>query len=505
MNQMDFLKSATLGILLLVTSTLARDVPKVKRVHLGDVPSQYALDPLNLPENVAVYPGESVAFTCWISEASLGTTRVQWIEYTSNPNGEMISDGDFLLQSHPDYDRYRLIRNDPLQYDLVVLDIRADDAGTYTCMDTRAPAIEKNRHSAQLVVVAGQQNCTTTIPASADVLEGVYYTTECILDYQGAIKPKGHWEGPQPFGQAQTDNGVRAWSGMSFYAHRTMSGQLWRNTYNFTDSFHPVPGDSASNIPDLVQEETSPRITVHWTPQAMSVTPKQDEYKVGDVLECFADAFPAASYIWHVLETNERLPGSLLTIPQEWEGTVQELRCQAINVISGTEYSSDFYVDIFIPGPTTTPTTTTPTTTTLPPPVSNCLHLAGRWESVGPTPAYMCLEILNENGNVHGVLRNDTETFWIDLVGVTDVNTFDHASFTGIWPLNRAVSTFIGECSRCHGKEHLLINAVSRTKGGPPCATPGEINYSLQYDFVRNPDISCPPITIPPSFDDDEE
>jgi hypothetical protein len=337
------------------------------------------------------------------------------------------------------------------------------------------------------------------MPDDGNVLEGLYYTVECVLDYGGHLVPHANWDGPEPFGQAQSATDSRVWTGMSFYAHRTMSRQYWRNTFNFTDDFLPVPVDTADNIPDFVETYDTNRITVFWSPQGMYADPQKDEYQVGDVIECFADAYPAASFTWHNLRTNERFPGSLLTIPQEWSGTSQTLRCQAINIINGVEYSNDLYIAGNVPGPTTTPTTTTPTTTTTPPPVSNCFNLTGRWESVGPTPAFMCLEVLSETGNIHGVLRNDTDTFWVDLIGLSDANNFDHASFTGIWPLNRAVSTFIGECSRCHGVEHLLINAISRSKGGPPCATPGQINYSLQYDFLRNPDVVCPPITIPPT------
>lgn len=502
MNQMDFFKSATLGILLLVASALAREVPKT-RANVDDTPSQLGLDLEHLPLNTAVYPAVTVTLTCWVSPTT-PSPRIQWTEFASGANGQLISDGDFILPAHPNAARYSLDRTDPRQYDLIISDVRLADAGVYSCFDANAGTGEKQRHAAQLIVIAGQQNCTSTIPSTGDVLEGIYYTTECIIDYAGNIAPHGHWEGPQPFGQAQSDNGNRVWSGMSFYAHRTMTQQYWRNTYNFTDSFLPVPSDTAQNVPIFEQIEDSLRITVYWSPQNMYADPMQDSYQPGDTIECFADAFPTASFEWHNLRTNERFPGSLLTIPLEWQGFDQTLRCQAINTISGAQYSNDLYIPANVPAPTTTPTTTTPTTTTPPPAVSDCFNLTGRWESVGPTRAYMCLEVLGENGNIHGVLRNDTDTFWVDLIGVTDLAHYDHASFTGIWPLNRAVSTFIGECSRCHGVEHLLVNAVSRAKGGPPCATPGQINYSLQYDFLRNPSIDCPPITIPSPMEDDE-
>lgn len=487
---------ASLAFLLLVSSAAAKQVPKK-----GDAPTVYGLDPALAPLNIAVYAGVDVTLRCWVSSTSAGNPRVQWTEFAYSSNGQLISDGDFILPAHPQSARYSLVRDNPLQFDLTIRAVTVNDGGVYSCFDANAPSTEKQRAAAQLVVIAGPANCTSTVPSNADVLEDIYYTVECILDFGGHLVPHAHWEGPNPFGQAQSNTETRLWTGMSFYAHRTMSGQNWRLTLNFTDNFLPVPVDTADNIPDFEETHETPRIQVYWTPKDMYADPQKDLYVVGDVIECFADAFPTASFTWHNLRTNERFPGSLLTIPQSWEGTQQTLRCQAINNVNDNEYSNDLYINGNVQGPTTTPTTTTTTTTTPPPPVSSCFNLTGRWESVGPTPAFMCLEVLGENGNIHGVLRNDTDTFWVDLIGLTDVNNFDHASFTGIWPLNRAVSTFIGECSRCHGVEHLLINAVSRSKGGPPCATPGQINYSLQYDFLRNPDIVCPPITIPPESD----
>lgn len=493
MYQRSVLASSALCLLLIVSSAVARQVPKD-----GKAPTPYGLDPTMAPLNTAVYAGSTVTMRCWVSAASSGNPRVQWTEFAYNSNGQLISDGDLILPAHPQSSRYTLVRTDPLQYDLVISNVNVNDGGVYSCFDANAPVTEKQRAAAQLVVIAGPANCTSTMPESGDVLEDIYYTVECILDFGGNLVPHAHWEGPYQFGQASSNTDTRLWTGMSFFANRTMSRQYWTLTLNFTGDFLPVPVDTADNIPDWMETYDTMRIEVYWPPQDMYASPQKDDYLVGDVIECFADAFPSAGFTWHNLRTNERIPGSLLTIPQSWEGTSQTLRCQAVNVINGAEYSNDLYIPGNVPGPTTTPTTTTPTTTTPPPAVSNCFNLTGRWESIGPTPAYMCLEVLGENGNIHGVLRNDTDTFWVDLIGLTEVNTYDHASFTGIWPLNRAVSTFIGECSRCHGVEHLLINAVSRSKGGPPCATPGEINYSLQYDFLRNPSIVCPPITIPP-------
>jgi len=241
------------------------------------------------------------------------------------------------------------------------------------------------------------------------------------------------------------------------------------------------------------------RVLVQWGPRDMYVDGvlPLNEYLVGHRLECVADAFPTADYEWQNLRTNERFPGSVLFIPADWLNEEQGLRCQAANVINGLPISNDVVIQVIDVPPPTTPTTTPPTTTTPPPAVAPCTEFTGRWESIRPSDGAMCLEVDSTSGAIHGVLRNDTDTYWIDLVGITDVTTNDHISFTGIWPLNRAVSSFIGECSRCHGQEIMLVSAISRQKGGPPCATAGQIAFSQQFEFRRNPSLSCPPITIP--------
>jgi len=84
---------------------------------------------------------------------------------------------------------------------------------------------------------------------------------------------------------------------------------------------------------------------------------------------------------------------------------------------------------------------------------------------------------------------------------VVGADTVDHASWTTIGSDNSLVATFVAECSRCacRGEEVLLVNALSRTRGGPQCATPGEPVYSDQMEFRRNQCITCSPLT-PPSI-----
>jgi hypothetical protein len=285
---------------------------------------------------------------------------------------------------------------------------------------------------------------------------------------------------------------------MSFIAARSMHNLYWTSTLFFSP-LPPTPGDVADNTPTFVEEYDTDRVIINWPPRDMFTEPNRPDsnYEVGDVIECFADAFPSAEFEWHNTRTNERFNNNIFTVPLAWLGFNQLMRCIATNTINNIVFSNEYILQVNVPLPTTPAPTTTTAPTTTPPAVAQCLDLTGHWESNNPDLAHVCLEVDSDTGNVHGVLRTGYETFWYDLIGQTNVPDFDHTSWTAIWPLNRAVTTFIGECSRCHGEEILIVNAVSRSKGGPPCGTPGAITYTQQYEFRRSRGLNCPPITLP--------
>jgi hypothetical protein len=489
--------TTTLSCLLCCLLATSLAMPKKSEPEV----SLRGLDEERLPLNTVVLQGNNATFTC---SSLLGTNaRIQWFEYISTPGGSLISDGSLVLPGHPNSARFSLDTSSPRQFDLTVINTVRADAGRYECVDSNAPVTEKKRQNAELTVIEDYQQCTTTLPPSSTVIEGTYYTYECTINYGGNFAPSMIWSGPSPFGQAQSDNGVRVWNGLSFVAQRSMNGQYWASLANFKEDFVDIlPPDSATNVPVYEEEHRTPRIEVNWPPTNMYADPVKplNEYNVGDVIQCYADAFPSPTFSWHNLRTNERIEGSILTIPQSYEGNENPMRCDAYNTINGFRFNRELHITVHVPTPPTTPTTTPPTTTTPPPAESPCFNLKGRWESTGPTPAFMCLEVDEANGNIHGVLRNDTDTHWLDLIGSTNLPTYDHASFSAIWAQNKAVSTFIGECHRCYGTEYLIVSAISRSKGGPPCGQPGQIFYSQEYEFRRNPSVSCPPITIP-TFD----
>jgi len=149
----------------------------------------------------------------------------------------------------------------------------------------------------------------------------------------------------------------------------------------------------------------------------------------------------------------------------------------------------------------TTPTlepTTTPTTT--PPPVSDCFDTTGPWSSDFPTKGALCILVDQANqGSITGGLKNGTDTIWLDVVGNAEMSRWEHVSFVAMLPKNTAIVAFIAECYRCSGVEILILNAISRSKGTGVCGQPGDVNYSQEYAFYRDPSLKCAQF-IPPGF-----
>jgi hypothetical protein len=127
--------------------------------------------------------------------------------------------------------------------------------------------------------------------------------------------------------------------------------------------------------------------------------------------------------------------------------------------------------------------------------VSPCTDLTGPWLSTTPTAASLCIKLdLANNGALTGLLKNASDTYWVDIVGRAQSNKFDQVGFNGIWPAEIGVSSFIGECHRCMGVESLLVNVVSRSRGSP-CGNPGPVFYTTQYEFKRaTGQLQCPNI-----------
>jgi hypothetical protein len=260
----------------------------------------------------------------------------------------------------------------------------------------------------------------------------------------------------------------------------------------FTDYFLPVPANTAENVPDYRRTIQMSQMFVRWGPKNLVIIPSKPRYDIGDILVCLADANPAPTFFWQNLRTNQVFADHEVVVLDEWQGTNQTMRCDARNTIEDTTYSN-IALQVVDVNPATTTTETTPaTTTTAPPAVSECRDLTGGWESVSPTEGALCIRLdLEQNGALRGLLRNSSDTYWVDIVGRAQATKFDQVGFNGIWPAEIGVSSFIGECHRCFGVEQLLVNVVTRSKSSA-CGMGGPIRYTTQYTFFRSSAVDCP-------------
>jgi len=401
-----------------------------------------ALDQAKLPLNVVVLEGQTVTLRCAVFDHPLPHS-IQWHEYAYSPLGSPISD-NLVLGGHPQAARYSIVQANLGEYYLRISPVQMEDGGRYECRDAQAPGQDKRTHNLQLTIVTQPINCTSTIGASGVVLDGSYQVNDCGIRYRGGLIPNMTWSGIGPFGSLYGANEDLVWCGMHFNVTRDMEARAHQLYVEFTGYFLPVTNDEAANIPDYTDVFQSRQMFVYWGPMNMDATPQKTFYEPGDTLTCSADAWPPATFMWQNLRTNQITQGATVTVDGSWVGFNQSMRCEARNEIEGTIYSQNIFIPLDVPVPTTTPPTTTPTTTTPPPAVSPCLDPTGGWVSISPTQASVCLRVDYDNaGAMTGLLKNHTDTYWVDIVGRTQLGKFDQLGFNGIWPANLGVSSFI--------------------------------------------------------------
>jgi hypothetical protein len=232
---------------------------------------------------------------------------------------------------------------------------------------------------------------------------------------------------------------------------------------NFT-SVGQLPAGVASNVPTFSYLYRAPQIFVFWGPKNLYATPIKPEYMVGDVITCVADAFPPPSYQWQNLRTLEAVVGNKYTITAALQGFNQTLRCEAKNVIQGFIHTDNLLMPAYVAAATTPTTlpTTTPTTTV--PLVGVCTDLSGHWLSDTPY-AEMILDLVEggQIGEIIGIVKNETSTTWVEVVGTTRKSDFAYLGLSAIWPLDEGVSGFAGECHRCSGVEVILTDGMFRS------------------------------------------
>jgi hypothetical protein len=465
-------------IVLFSPAVLGSAIPSLRGLEFG-------------PENVAVYAGETTTLQC-ITDG-VPSSNVRWYEFVLDSNGGLISDGGVILPSHPNADRYEIISPDSRTYSLRIRDINLNDAGLYQCIDSNAAPPSIVTRAAQLVVIAARPNCTASYPADGFTIEQQYHTVECVVYYKASpgIAPFMSWTGPGPYQSAILVTNTSVWSGLQFYINRDMAGQNWICKTNFTTAGFIAP-DSAENAPTWTELSPSNQVFVYWGPGNVTAFPIQSSYEIGQTITCTADANPEATFIWQNIRTGEIIYGASFVTREDLVG-YQLMRCTASNVLQGVTYNRDFFLDVYVNPPTTTPEPTTQSTTTEPPAWANCPDLTGRWEAVNPN-ASICITVdAADNGNLIGLYRNGSDTFWLQLTGKTRLGKYDESGFVVLWPSTSiGVTAFAVECYSCRGVDTLLVNGVSRTsKDSEFCASGGVVNDTPTYTFYRVP-ISWP-------------
>jgi hypothetical protein len=432
------------------------------------------------PENDAVFATVATTFRC----AATPGDRVQWVEYATNPNGIVISDGADLIPDHPNFDRYQLDADLAAgTYNLTITSTVVADGGLYECQDENTGT----SRGAQLVVIEKAPNCTSTWPPTNFVIEGIRYTVECNIYYRASagIWPSTSWSGAGDFNQLTVNQSDTILSGLNFDAQKVQDAGYFRMTTFFTES--GFGGENiAGNVPTFQNIYNTATIFVRWSPQNVSYTPVKPSYEIGDTLTCNSDSNPLATYVWTDLLTATDYVSQTFTITASMVGQAV-FRCQITNQIG----TANIFVNTTV-NPITTPTTPTTTPTTTPvPAVANCFDITGRWEFIRApdSKAVLCMYVDGkQNGYINGLFWNDTktETYYMDIVGRTRNNIYDETGLVGIWPLNIGVSAFAIECQSCYGDETLLLNAVSRTSSDDEfCGDGGNVLTGVQYALKR--------------------
>jgi len=438
------------------------------------------------PLNDATLVGNDVTLYC--ESTTTGLERVQFLEYQTNPNGSLISDGATLLPGHPNYFRHELVTDvNAGTYSLKIRTTVLEDGGKYACRDAAALPNPSMWYS-DLVVIAAAPNCTTTLPANRIVSVGAYYTAECIVNFRASagINPFMLWSGTGDFTQALVRTNVSTWAGTAFNIQRVMDGRAFTLLTNFTDVGFGGP-DTSTNVPTYSYTYSTGLLFVQYGPTNVTYAPIQSSYEIGQIITCYADAVPLPSYTWTNLITLVEYRSQSLTLTPDMAGDLV-LRCQVVNSVS----TADLFANITV-NPITTPTTPT-TTTPAPtiPAVAPCDDLTGRWE-IQHDNGYMSVLCINvdrtQNALVRGLWWNDTnEPFFSEILGRTRNDEYDEIGFSTMWADRLGVTSFAGECHKCRGIEYLIINAISRSSSEQAfCQDGGTVLQSDTWTFNRKP------------------
>lgn len=435
------------------------------------------------PLNTVAYQGaDAVVLTC--SAAAAPAARIMWTEFSSDSMGRVISDGRTILASHPNSARYSIL-GEGLQYDLQISNVSLADGGQYLCQDINGAFPAVFRGTAELIVLESDPVCEEFFTVSGSVVEGRYYTQECEVTYKGGIAPNMTWTGPGIYDLSESVTDTQVWTMTAFTANRQLEGGRFQCVTRFI--LPPaLPSDAATNVPDYQHTFTGITLVVNWPPTNMLAVPIKEVYYVGDAITCSADSKPASTFRWTNMRTQVTNPaGAVFTVTEDMQGFDQVLRCNAIVLLDGSLYTSDIFINVTVPAPTTSPGETTTVTTTPPLADGPCSDLTGQWRATNPN-AQLCIE-MDSKGNLLTLIRNGSDAYFVAGNGKTQFGDYKHVGFTGIWPVGLGgVGGFTGECHKCFGDEVILLSGLSRNKAeSPGCGESGGTHLTPLYVLTR--------------------
>jgi len=448
------------------------------------------------PQNLHAVEGDTIELVCEVGEAP-PVSRVNWFEFVTAVTGQAISDNAVILPSHPNSARYRIIQNTTTHFYLEISNVSLSDGGTYVCRDSQSGPPDVFTGQAELVVIAAEPNCTNLVGPSGVVMEGQNYTITCQIYFQGNLKPTMTWTGPEPFITTSIPNEGDVFSGVVFMVDRGMDTRAFRCTTNFTE-LAGAPENVATNAPTYSHIFQAPQMFVYWGPKNMYAVPSKPSYQVGDLITCYADAFPPPFYQWQNMLSLVTYSTQVFNVTQDMVGFNTTLRCAAQNLIQGFLFSSNLFIFVDVPALTspTTPPTTIPTTT--PPLNAPCDNLTGWWISDDPYAEMRLTVPDDQTGRVLGFMRNFTDQQWVEVIGRTRLSDYAFIGLTTIWPYEVGVTGMSGECHKCSGIEKIYTAGGWRSSAdSATCGDGGTPAPYTQYVFRRIPE-TAPALGIAP-------
>jgi len=87
---------------------------------------------------------------------------------------------------------------------------------------------------------------------------------------------------------------------------------------------------------------------------------------------------------------------------------------------------------------------------------------------------------------VRGLVKNGTDTIWVEVVGTARRSDWSYIGLTSIWPLNDGITGMSAECHRCYGEEVIIMDGMLRSVAeSVECGAGSTPSLYQQLRFVK--------------------